>query len=95
MLITDLRAKRGEWALFRMMNSATCFRPCTLLGAVHIEMGDIVIGAEWYEKAEARGANREMIDRELASILRAAPQDQGVQFKTALKGYDASRYNWL
>ena len=71
------------------------FRPCTLLGAVHIEMGDIVIGAEWYEKAEARGAIREMIDRELASILRAAPQDQRVQFKTALKGYDASRYNWL
>jgi len=71
------------------------FRPCTLLGAVHIEMGDIVIGAEWYEKAEARGATREMIDRDLASILRAAPQDRRVQFKTALKEYDASRYNWL
>lgn len=58
--------------------------------AVHIEMGDIVIGAEWYEKAEVRGAKREMIDRELGSILRAAPQDQRVQFKTALKGLSPS-----
>ncbi len=71
------------------------FRPCTLLGAVHIEMGEIIIGAEWYEKAEARGANREMIDRELESILRASQQNQRVQIKKALKGYDVSRYDWL
>lgn len=71
------------------------FRPCTLLGAVHIERGEIMTGAEWYEKAEARGAKREMIDRELETILSASPQDQRVQIKKALKGYDASRFNWL
>lgn len=71
------------------------FRPCTLLGAVHIEMGEIMIGAEWYEKAESRGAERETIDRELESILRASPQGQRVQIKKTLKGYDASRFNWL
>ena len=28
------------------------YRPCTLLGAVHIELGDLPAGHEWYAKAE-------------------------------------------
>jgi tetratricopeptide (TPR) repeat protein len=28
------------------------YRPCTLLGAVHIELGDLPTGHEWYAKAE-------------------------------------------
>lgn len=52
-------------------------RPCTLLGAVHIEMGEYGKGAKWYEKAESLGANRDEIDRELKSILDAAkPEDR-------------------
>lgn len=71
------------------------FRPCTLLGAVHIQMGAHGTGAEWYEKAEARGASRSVIDRELQSILRAVPQEERDQIRTALKDHDASRYGWL
>lgn len=71
------------------------FRPCTLLGAVHIQMGKYNTGAEWYEKAEARGAGRSMIDRELQSILDAASQDERNQIKKALKSRHGSRYDWL
>lgn len=71
------------------------FRPCTLLGAVHIEMGAHSTGAEWYEKAEARGASRNLIDRELQSILSAASHEERNQITQALKARDASRYSWL
>ncbi len=71
------------------------FRPCTLLGAVHIEMGAYATGAEWYEKAEARGASRNLIDRELQSILNAAAPDERKKIRKTLKAFDASRYNWL
>jgi hypothetical protein len=71
------------------------FRPCTLLGAVHIEMGAHDTGAEWYEKAEARGASRNLIDQELQSILNAAAPKERNQIIKALKARDASRYDWL
>jgi len=71
------------------------FRPCTLLGAVHIEMGTLAEGAVWYEKAEARGASQNEIDREIQSILRAAPEEQRSYIKNALKAYDATRYGRL
>ncbi len=71
------------------------FRPCTLLGAVHIEMGAYATGAEWYEEAEARGASRNLIDRELQSILNAAPPEERSKIKKALKALDASRYSRL
>lgn len=29
------------------------YRPCTLLGAVHIELGELPTGHEWYAKAES------------------------------------------
>ena len=32
------------------------YRPCTLLGAVHIELGDLPAGHEWYAKAETLDA---------------------------------------
>ena len=66
------------------LNTAN-FRPCTLLGAVHIEMGAYPEGAAWYEKAEARGASRTAIDRELQSILLAAPKEDRLQMKNALR----------
>lgn len=63
------------------------YRPCTLLGAVHIEMGDIPEGLAWYEKAEARGASRKQIDQEIRAILAATrPQDRQA-LTEALKGY--------
>lgn len=71
------------------------FHPCTLLGAVHIEMRAYGEGAEWYKKAEARGASRNVIDRDLQAILNAAPQEERNQIKIALKAHDASRYGRL
>ncbi len=71
------------------------FRPCTLLGAVHIEMGDYLAGADWYEKAEARGASRNSINQELQSILDAAPAAERKRIENALKSHNSSRYNWL
>ena len=38
------------------------FRPCTLIGAVSMELGDLVAGHEWYQKAEKLGAERHAID---------------------------------
>jgi hypothetical protein len=71
------------------------FRTCTLLGAVHIEMGDIPKGAEWYEKAEARGARRDLIDHEIRSILNAARPEERRRIIAELKLRDPSRYGKL
>lgn len=71
------------------------FRPCTLLGAVHIEMGDHIAGAEWYERAEARGATKDSVDGELRSILAAASVKERNAIRTALKARDPQRYDWL
>ena len=71
------------------------FRPCTLLGAVHLEIGNYTTGADWYAKAEARGATQKLIDRELRSILDAAPREERARMKAALKSQNAHRYSRL
>lgn len=71
------------------------FRPCTLLGAVHIEMGAYITGAEWYKKAEALGASRNSIDRELQSILAATSPEKRAHIKRILKAHDSARYDRL
>lgn len=73
----------------------TDFRPCTLLGAVHLEMGDYTAGADWYAKAEALGATRAAIDRELQSILVAASPEERQRIKIVLKSQYPHRYSWL
>jgi len=73
----------------------TDFRPCTLLGAVHMEMGDLMAGTDWYAKAEALGADQETIDREIRSILAAATRGERKRMKEALKSRDPHRYSWL
>ncbi|MBK8768510.1 MAG: hypothetical protein IPM01_29805 [Burkholderiaceae bacterium] len=45
------------------------YRPCTLLGAVHVEMGDYGLGQEWYAKAVERGASEDSVDQDLRSIF--------------------------
>ena len=71
------------------------FRPCTLLGAVHIEMGEYGKGTEWYKKAEALGAKRALIDRELKSIIDAAKPEDRKRLTAFLKALDQSRFNWV
>lgn len=95
--LRDLRRLQDSARFGKEAHSLTPkdFRPCTLLGAVNIEMRAYGTGAEWYEKAEALGASRNVIDRELQSILNAAPQEERNQIKNALKARNGLRYEGL
>ena len=71
------------------------YRPCTLLGAVHIEMRAYAEGADWYEKAESRGANRNLVDHEIRAILVAARPEERETIRRALKAHSAVRFEAL
>src|SRR5690606_16655861 len=71
------------------------FRPCTLLGALHMESGNFAEGQEWYTKAEQRGAKRQSIDSELRSIFQRASKEQKEQLKAFLLADDPARYRWV
>jgi TPR repeat protein len=70
------------------------FRPCTLLGAVNIEIGNYDLGQSWYEKAAQRGASPEAIDEELRSIFRRADQEKQDTLRKHLLNIDPVRYGW-
>jgi hypothetical protein len=95
--LRDLRRhKEAMWSAGEAHDlTPTDFRPCTLLGAIHMEMGDYPTGADWYAKAEARGATKELVDRELRSILSAATPRERDGIKAALIARDPNRYSWL
>lgn len=71
------------------------FRPCTLLGAVNIEMGNYLAGLEWYEKAEERGASERSIDYDLRGILLRADKSKREEIKAVLLREDSERYKWV
>lgn len=71
------------------------FMPCTLLGAIHIELGQIAEGHEWYAKAEARGAPRDDIDRDVRAILLRLPAAKRVSIIEEFISHDPHRYEWL
>ncbi len=71
------------------------FRPCTLLGALHMESGNFAEGQEWYTKAEQRGAKRQSIDSELRSIFQRASKEQKEQLRAFLLADDPARYRWV
>lgn len=71
------------------------YRPCTLLGAIHIELGQIGEGHAWYRKAEARGAPPEHVDRELRAILGRLPEPKRTAIIQELIVNDGNRYEWL
>jgi TPR repeat protein len=48
------------------------FRPCTLLGAVNIEIGHYNLGKSWYEKAVKRGYSEKSVDDDLRTIFMRA-----------------------
>ncbi|MES2500428.1 MAG: hypothetical protein V4570_07825 [Pseudomonadota bacterium] len=70
------------------------FRPCTLLGAVYMEMGNYDLGQLWYEKAEQRGAEVKSIDSELRSIFFRADKIKQDALRTHLLRINAVRYSW-
>lgn len=70
------------------------YRPCTLLGAVHMESGEYTLGQEWYAKAVERGAKVEDVDQDLRSVFfRATPAKQ-LEMSQFLLGANPVRFAW-
>lgn len=71
------------------------FRPCTLLGAVHMELGNFSEAQDWYTKAKERGASERSIDAELIRIFQRADQAKREAIKAFLLAEDPNRYRWV
>lgn len=71
------------------------FRPCTLLGAVHIELGDLVSGHRWYVKAEKLGADRRAVDQDLRALITRASKSEQRRICEFLLDRDPGRFSWL
>lgn len=71
------------------------YRPCTLLGAVHIELGALHEGHEWYAKAESLGASRQTIDNDLRGLLMRSPIEEQHRIREYLLHHDPQRFAWL
>lgn len=71
------------------------FRPCTLLGALNIEMGHVALGHEWYSKAEERGAKAGSIESEIRSLLGRMPPEKRESVIGQLLSIDPVQYAWL
>ena len=70
------------------------FRPCTLLGAVNMEIGNHILGESWYEKAIERGASEKSVDADLRSIFMRAEPAKREELRAYLLGKDPYRYSW-
>lgn len=75
--------------------SSQDYRPCTLLGAVHIQQGDYEQGHDWYRKAEERGAPPAGNDSEIRSLLRGMSEEKRQTAVAELLRIDPVRYKWL
>jgi hypothetical protein len=71
------------------------FRPCTLLGAVYMEMRHYALGQQWYEKAAERGATERAIDSDLRSIFIRADNASKDAMRAHLLKVDPERYSWV
>lgn len=69
------------------------YRPCTLLGAVHIQQGNYALGHGWYQKAEERGAPPAGIDSEIRALLQSMPKEQQMSAVSELLRIDPIRYH--
>jgi Flp pilus assembly protein TadD len=70
------------------------FRPCTLLGAVNMEIGNHTLGESWYEKAIERGASEKSVDDDLRSIFMRAEHAKREELRAYLLRKDPYRYSW-
>lgn len=71
------------------------FQPCTLLGAVNIELGQYEEGQLWYKKAIKRGATEKLIDDDLRSIFMRADKSKRNELAKFLYKNDPNRYSWV
>ena len=70
------------------------YRPCTLLGAIHMETGSYCLGQEWYAKAVERGATIKSVDQDLRSIFFRADATKQAGMRAFLLREDPVRYAW-
>ncbi|ASP47406.1 hypothetical protein [Cognaticolwellia beringensis] len=70
------------------------FRPCTLIGASNILLGNVSEGYEWYQKAIERGFKPDSYDNELRSVYMRCNKQIQKELKIDLleKGYS---FSWL
>ena len=71
------------------------FRPCTLLGAVNIEMGHYTEGQSWYQMAIERGASEKSVDDDLRSILKRFEKSKRKDLAVFLFKREPERYGWV
>ncbi|WP_422414300.1 MULTISPECIES: hypothetical protein [unclassified Endozoicomonas] len=71
------------------------FRPCTLLGAIYMETGQLSLGHEWYQKAIERGFSENAMDSELKSIFMKADKAGREKLKAFLLKENAARFAWV
>lgn len=71
------------------------FRPCTLLGAVNIEMGNYDEGQSWYKKAIERGASEKSVDDDLRSIFKRSEKSKCKDLALFLLKREPERYDWV
>lgn len=70
------------------------YRPCTLIGASNILLGNVSEGYEWYQKAIERGFKPDNYGNELRSVFMCCSQKIKNELTCDLlsKGYS---YSWL
>ena len=71
------------------------FRPCTLLGAVNIELGHYAEGQSWYQKAIERGAPEKSVDDDLRSIFKRFEKSKRKDLAVFLFKNEPERYGWV
>lgn len=71
------------------------YRPCTLLGAIHMETGNYNIGQEWYAKAVERGATVDSVDQDLRNIYFQVDKSKQAEMRKFLLSEDSARYAWV
>ena len=71
------------------------YRPCTLLGAIHMETGNYSLGQEWYAKAVERGATVDSVDQDLRNIFHRADPAKKAEMREFLLRENAVRYAWV
>lgn len=70
------------------------FRPCTLLGAIHMENGNFDVGRDWYRKAVERGVTVDDVDQDLRRIYFRADAERQAALRAFLLADDPIRYAW-
>jgi len=71
------------------------YRPCTLLGAIHMETGNYSLGQEWYAKAVEREATIASVDQDLRNVFFRANQAKQEEMRDFLLREDPVRYAWV